>query len=540
MTKNKKTKPFALTFKFSDFWAADYRIIAALLIALPLLVYAQVYNFDFLWDDAGHLAHPFLSDPSVQSFTQLSSEPFFGMYIPVTYFFWGSLKAFAEFLSLPVNSIFHLLNVLIHIANGLLVFTILSQFVKNKWAVLVGALFFLLHPIQVETVAWVSEFRGLLAFFFALLSLYFYMRDLCINKTNLPYASLFLLFLALMSKPSAAILPILIVTIHYFHYSFNLKTNLIKTLPFVGVTLIMTIVAFNEQSYSALHLDYWYRPFIWLDSMVFYLYQIIFPLQLSASYALSTELLITQWWLYPLAILPLILLILLWFKRQQFTSLAFASALFIIGFLPTSGLISFTFQTYSVVADRYIYFAFIGVALLVSTIFDYGNGKFWKGLMIGILLIFTTLTAFQQIPLWKNTAKLWAHSLKTEAVPSYATYNYGKTLAHAGEITQAVKMFNLVLDHHPKDRPYQTKHIDLFYNRGVAMLKLNKPQKALLDFEQVISMSAKNSSAYNLKIYTLIVLKQCKEAHSTVYFARKNRIQLPTETLKNLQKTCPS
>ncbi|SMN01327.1 hypothetical protein SPONN_2376 [uncultured Candidatus Thioglobus sp.] len=80
-TANKQIKSShipELSFKFSDLWTADYRLIAVILIAFPLLVYAQVYDFPLVLDDnetpIGHLKNPFVLNPSWQSFGQLFSE----------------------------------------------------------------------------------------------------------------------------------------------------------------------------------------------------------------------------------------------------------------------------------------------------------------------------------------------------------------------------------------------------------------------------------------------------------------------------------
>ncbi|MBE8189548.1 MAG: hypothetical protein HAW58_01455, partial [Candidatus Thioglobus sp.] len=202
-------------FKFSNLFSKNYQIITTILLLFPLVIYGQVWNFEFVWDDfqragTGHLHNPFVKNPSFSNFFQLFSQPYFGMYIPITYLFWGGLKAFAEFFSLPVSGVLHFTNVIIHIVNGLLVFTILKNFISNKWAVLLGTLFFLLHPIQVETVAFISEFRNLLAFCFSLSGLYFYLK----NQARLDFLPLFLFILALLSKPSAAVLPLIIFAIN--------------------------------------------------------------------------------------------------------------------------------------------------------------------------------------------------------------------------------------------------------------------------------------------------------------------------------------
>ncbi len=264
--KKSKKQATALNFQFSDLFSADYRIITALLVIFPLLIYLQVYNFEFVWDDISkpinHLSNPFVEHPSWASFTQLFTQPFFAMYIPISYLFWGLLKSIAELLSLPVNSVLHLSNVVVHIINGLLVFTILKQFIVNKWAVLIGVGFFLLHPIQVEVVAFVSEFRMLLATLFVLLSCYYYLK----KSAKLSYLALIFFVLAALSKPSAVVLVPFVFIINYFHYGFKLSKNIEKILPFALIALVFVLITGSAQfsantNFAQYTLDFWQRPF---------------------------------------------------------------------------------------------------------------------------------------------------------------------------------------------------------------------------------------------------------------------------------------
>ncbi|MBE8190254.1 MAG: hypothetical protein HAW58_05270 [Candidatus Thioglobus sp.] len=155
--KNKKAKnrqakiqqkSSSLAFKFSDLFSKNYQIITAILIILPLLIYWQVWGFEFVWDEiskpVNHLNNPFVEQPSWRNFFQLFTQAYFAMYIPISYLFWGGLSAFAQLFSLPQSGVLHSANVVLHIVNGLLVFTILTTFISNKWAVLLGTLFFLL------------------------------------------------------------------------------------------------------------------------------------------------------------------------------------------------------------------------------------------------------------------------------------------------------------------------------------------------------------------------------------------------------------
>ena len=539
--KNSK-KPATLNFKFSDLFSADYRIITVLLIILPLLIYAQVYNFEFVWDDTRHLKNPFLQNPSWASFTQLFTQPFFAMYIPVSYLFWGLLKALAELLSLPVNSVLHLSNVVVHIINGLLVFTIFKQFIVNKWAVLIGVGFFLLHPIQVETVSWVSEFRGLLATLFALLSCYYYLK----NQANLSYLSLIFFVLALLSKPSALILVFFIFAINYFHYRFKFGVNFEKILFFMLIALIFSIITHSSQyehnSTVFQHaIAFWQRPFAWLDSIVFYLYKIIYPYHLSASYMLSPKFIIQQWWFYPLALVPLSLGVLLWLKREKYPLLVFSGVLFISGFFLTSGFVSFVFQNFSLVADRYVYFAMIGTALAVANMAD---RKYWRVGLLSVLLIFASLSAFRQIPIWQNPLKLWSHSMNYEVTPNYAHNNLGvyfnsksEKFYNTGKYNQAITYSDKAIKLYPE---YSTYNLGVsIYNKGLALLRLKKYIQALDYSNQAIKINPNYASAHDIKIHVLILLKQCKKAKQAFAFTQQHKVKLQQAIVDDLQRICP-
>ena len=546
MKRKKSKKQAVLNFKFSDLFSSDYRIITALLVIFPLLIYLQVYDFEFVWDEVSkpinHLNNPFVEYSSWASFTQLFTQPFFGMYIPTSYLLWGLLKSIAELLSLPANSILHLSNVVVHIINGLLVFTILKQFVVNKWAVLIGVGFFLLHPIQVEVVAFVSEFRSVLAALFALLSCYYYLK----NQAKLSYLSLIFFVLAVLSKPSAVVLVPFVFLLNYFHYGFKLGKNIEKILPFALIALVFVLITGSAQfsantNFAQYTLDFWQRPFAWLDSIVFYLYKIIYPYHLSASYTLSPKFISVQWWFYPLALVPFALGCLLWLRRKTQPLLVFAAALFIAGFFTTSGFVDFFFQKYSLVTDRYIYLAMIGTALAVSGMAD---KKYWRVGLLSVLLIFTLLSAFRQIPVWQNKFTLWSNSVSYEVTPQYAHlnlavyfYNQGNIFYNANKYKQAIQHFDKAIKLFPKK--HTGKLAKAFYNKGISLLVLKQHQQASIALGRSVQIDTSNSQAHNANIDALIIIKQCKKAKQAAVFAQQHKIKLQQAIAKNLHKVCP-
>ena len=341
----------------------------------------------------------------------------------------------------------------------------------------------------------------------------------------------------------------------------------------------------NRADLAEFTLAFWQRPFAWLDSIVFYLYKIIYPYHLSLSYALSPKFISAQWWFYPLAFVPLALGYFLWLRRKTQPLLIFAVALFVAGFFTTSGFVSFAFQKSSLVADRYVYFAMIGIALLISTIFNKVEKKVWQSLIISILIVFASLSAFRQIPLWQNKLKLWSHSMNYEATSGYAHGNlavYFSIKANAfydtGEYNQAITYFDKAIKLYPKDsidklstttynkglallhlKKYQ-QAIDYFdqankispnyaytddsgdgalHNKGFALLHLKKYQQALDNFNQAIKINPTNANPHNGKIHLLASLKQCKKAKQAAVFAQQHKVKLRESTTKNLHKFCP-
>ncbi len=528
------------SFTFSSLFAADYRLITILLIALPLLVYGQVYDFELVWDDfdvtqayAYHLTNPFIVLPSWENFIRLFNQPYFGMYIPISYLLWGALKSLAELLSLPVNSVLHLSNVVVHIANGLLVFAVLKRFVNNKWAVAIGVGFFLLHPIQVEAVAWVSEFRVLMATLFALLSWYYYLK----NRAGLAFLPLLFFVLATLCKPSAVNLVLFVFLTNHFHYQFKFGENIRRTLPFAVIALTIVFIThkfqstYDTQFYESV-IAFWQRPFAWLDSIVFYLVKIIYPYHLGASYTLSPKFISAQWWFYPLALValvPLALGVLLGFKRKTQPVIVFALALFVAGFFTTSGFVNFSFQRYSLVADRYLYVAMIGIALFVAAVIngftqDNQVGKHGKNnqvrwsvgaLFVIILAGFASLSAFRQIPIWHNIATLWSHSVHYEITPSYARTNKGVALRRLKEVKKVTDDFDKIINTYPKHPSQQLGNA--FNNKGVTLFGFKAYQQAIDAFDKAINSYPKNASqrlgdAFKNKGAALFRLKAYRQA----------------------------
>ena len=206
--------------------------IALLLMIFTLAVFYQVRDHDFISDDYIHIVeNPYLKPVTLPRVVELWQKPYWGLYIPVTYTAWAAIARLAELPGPGPRAAkldprpFHSANLVLHLANLLIVFAILRMLARNDWAAGCGALLFALHPVQVEPVAWVSGLKDLLSGFFSLLALWQYLAYAAATSSSantatargeiakvkrgvFHFAVATLAFvLALLSKPTAAMVP---------------------------------------------------------------------------------------------------------------------------------------------------------------------------------------------------------------------------------------------------------------------------------------------------------------------------------------------
>ncbi len=438
-------------------------LLIALLILVPLMVFWETIDHDFVWDDElSHLhRNPYLKEFKLENFLHFWQSPYEGMYIPISYNAWAGVKCVQDFC-VDVRGqggfdprFFHGANLLCHIANGLLVFAILNILISLPWAAWAGALLFLLHPLQVETVAWISEFRGLLSTFFALLALWLYLkRRLLSNKTkesmfSWSYGGASLAFiLSLLAKPSTVILPLLVFLIVCFFYKDPLRRHLgplLLWLGLAGITLLITKISQPNRLLDFIP-PFYLRPFIVFDAINFYLAKLFYPVNLCACYGRTPQVTVDSPYFF-FSWIPLsAILILLWYTYPRSKKILFCFAIFTAGFLPVSGIVPFAFQNFSTVADRYLYLAMIGPAILFAVMIREFESK--KITQIGaiVLLLFLALSSRQQMTPWENKITLWANVIEKYPGQAASHNNMGNALAGTGKNAEALIHYEKALE----------------------------------------------------------------------------------------------
>ena len=358
--------------------------VAAIILA-GVLAYLPALRGGFVWDDEPLItANPLMRTPS--GLAEIWSGSRTADYFPVTNtVFWIEHHLFGD------NATgYHAVNILLQAANALLLWRVLRR-LQIPGAFLAG-LIFAIHPINAESVAWISELKNVLSMFFFLISalLFFEIEDQRVLNRTLAYsASLVAFLLALLSKTQVVFLPVALLLCAWWRNSpidskrqgkrnpLRFQREIVRTVPFFLIAIVLGLITIWFQNRGIGEEEIILGPFtrrltnagmaIW-----WYAKQVFAPIRLMVVYP--------QWRFDPPALadwLPLIaltaVLLLLW--RRRFGGLLFAFAYFIIALLPVIGFVRMLYaRSGALVADHLQYFADISLIALFSA----GVARLWS------------------------------------------------------------------------------------------------------------------------------------------------------------------
>ncbi len=412
---------------------------AAVLVAIvALLVFARTIRFDFLiWDDDQHVAaNARLDPPTLESLSKFWSAPFLGLYVPLSYtLFWIE----SWIAKGPDPRVFHAVSVLLHALNAALVVSLLSRLGARTWGAALGGLVFALHPLQVESVAWISEQRGLLAAAFGLAALCVYASP-SVGLRRGPRAdvlSAILLACALLSKPVAVVVPALALVLELVVLRRGARfavPRLACAFLAAGVVLAAT-KSLQPDSVTGDVVATLQRPLVALDAIEFYVRKLFVPIGLAPDHGRRPALVLEHGVDASLVAVLLAIVLALAIPRVRRNALA-PLALFLVGLAPVLGLVPFGHQAISTVADRYAYLALLGPALLVA--------RAWPARPTATLAIvaFVGVSAsaalsFAQSAHWRSTEAIFARTLVVNPRSWIAHTNRGLVRQNSGDLVAA-------------------------------------------------------------------------------------------------------
>ena len=455
-------------------------------IFLILITLASFYpclknNFINVDDNLYVTENTAIRSVSLANLKTISTSFFITHYQPLTIF--SYLLEYHFFKLDPFY--YHLTNLILHLLNCLLVYWVIYLLTGRISVAGLTALFFGIHPLQVESVAWISERKNLLYAFFYLGAIISYLYYLSKDKaTKYYFLCLGLFILALLSKSMAFTLPLVLLLLDYFSSRKITLAVLLEKIPYFILSLIFGLVALlgARLSTSSFHYE---RSYSLLDRLmgasydiIFYLSKLFLPLKLSALYP-YTPIQHNPNCLYALITVGILLTGVI-LSKQYSKKVILGSGLFLLTVFPALRCLPLK---EIIVADRYVYLASIGIFYLIAqfSIWLYQRRTRYSRLIRIFLIIALTLTvtllglsSWRRSQSWKDSVSLCNDVLRKYPDTALAYNNRGKAFIEQGNIQQAILDFNKAIELDPN-------YADAHNNRGVIYYATKEYDKAWLD-----------------------------------------------------------
>jgi Flp pilus assembly protein TadD len=445
----------------------------ALLALAVALAFSGACSHGFLlWDDDAHVsANARLDPPSWSGLARFWSAPYAGMYVPVSYTWYMLLAQLSHAISGGLDPhVFHAGNLVLHATCAGLVYRLLRRCVRSDAAALAGALVFACHPLQVESVAWISEARGLLASALGLSALERYAARAGEHPRR-DYAIATLCFaLALLAKPSAVSIVLAAAALDRWVLGTTIARSTAALAPWVALSLVAIVLTKIEQASEvfAFVTPLAVRPIVALDALAFYLDKLAIPVDLVPDYGRTPRRVLElarvprAWIVAALVIASVVFVTVRAAKSDRKLAIA-ACALFVAGLAPVLGLVPFGYQDISTVADRYAYLALLGPALFAAWIA--ARGAPW---CIGVVVLALAAGAQsrRQTAIWADTETLFERTLAINPQSAVAESDIGLALSMRGDSESAMRHYERAIAIDPRQSIAHNNLGMLLFARG--------------------------------------------------------------------------
>ncbi|MBN2020500.1 MAG: tetratricopeptide repeat protein [Sedimentisphaerales bacterium] len=463
-------------------------LITAVCLAVVIVQWPALSTKALSFDDFRYFEeNPLVRNPSWESarrfFTEiLEPSTVGGYYQPLT--MTSLMIDYA--LSTPGEELrsFHRTSLALHTANTALIILFLYMLFGRVWIAAAVGLLFGVHPLTVETIAWVGERKTLLAAFFTFLSLVLYVTFLQKGGRKFFVWSLLTYALALLSKPTSTPLPVMMLLMDYWPLKRLKLASILEKAPFFIVGGISSVITYISQDRTASILTpdtygVMRVPLVICHNIVFYLWKMVWPVRLTSHYPFPVPLDLSQPMILigvivTVALMAILLLSLRW-TRAALTGWL----IFFIMVLPTMQALQFSDV---IASDKFVYLPSIGILMILAAFLGWIAGSKQRvsapvicyGLIPIVVLVLAGGEAFaarQYLSSWKDSVSLWSHMVEVIPAAVSPRNNLGVAFAEAGNLEEAEKQFKTVLEIDPNDA-------DGNYNMGNIMARRGNPAEA--------------------------------------------------------------
>ena len=475
-------------------------VYGLLLFLAVIAVYQPIWYAGYIWDDDRHVTvNPYVIGPLGLKEIWTPSA---GLFFPLVLTTW-----WAEHAVWGLNPLgYHLVDVGLHAAAGVVLWRVLLALrIPGAW---LGAALWALHPLQVESAAWVSETKNTQSGLFYLLAILFFVRWLrtsespAASRWNYPLTLLFSA-LAMASKSTTVVLPAVLALCAWWVDGKWHWRRFIHIAPLVPLCLISIIITVWPQPgvIAPIADPRWVRS--WPERIAasgdviwFYLGKLIWPHPLITIYP-RWVIDVTQWNSYVRLVAVITVLIIFWLKRDTWSRpWLFASLYFLIVLSPFLGFIDQSFWRFSFVEDHLQYLAGIGPLALAGSGLErlcrlLPREKFWlKACLYSLpLLIFGILT-WQRTWAYASEETLWSDTVDKNPNAWIAYNNLGNALLHKGQLNEAAEDFQQALLLYPN---FDLGHFSL----GNVLVQAGHVDAAMAEYEKALEMNPNLARAHS-------------------------------------------
>jgi len=512
---------------FNGLWAALVLVVAV------VAVYGRTARFDFVrYDDQVYVSeNPLVLHPSGARLMRLWTAPREGVYIPLAYTCYVAIGQVASARqgsgSAAIDAgAFHVASIALHFACAWMAWCVVRLLIDDPRAALFGALLFAWHPLQVESVAWVSGFSGQLGTLFSFIALSLYWRNaersskavswLLYGAGTLAFAG------ALLCKPQVVTVPLIAGLVARSWYHENWRAIAGSLVPWLVMAMVVTLVTSGYQGTDSMEFypAWWLRPFIAGDAITFYMLKLVAPLNLGPDHGRMPRLLMEQASFYMTWLIPVGMVVAVWLRwgKTAWTSLG----IFLFALLPVLGVVPFAHQDISTVADRYVYLAMLGPALALAAWLSAHRRTIDWAIATVVLGVFATLS-FVQAGQWRDTRTLVDHALRVNdrswimrSVKAYDLMQDGKPREALRQLERAVEKLPKSAIAHHRLAVWQLNH----HEYGLARVNIRRALELRPGQSKMLTTLAKVQWAQGHSDRAIETLRQAIDANSQAAAAR--------------------
>ncbi len=503
-------------------------------------------------DDTQYLTeNPVVKEMNMANIKTIFSEQFVGNYQPIT-----MLSYMIEYTFFGMNPFgYHLVNLIFHLLGTLFVFLIIKKLSGNDLIAFITSLLFGIHPLHVESVAWIAERKDVLYGFFFLWALYLYITSRPSpegGKTSSPFragACLLLFVISLLCKAQAVVLPVVFLAVDFLMKREFTKKTILEKIPFFVLAVAFGLIAIKVQGKAGAMQTFQYFPFyerilFSCYALMTYLHKLILPINLSCFYPYpETDDKINTVWVYLSPAVLLALAFIIWKYFRESKIVLFGVAFFLITIILVLQLLPIGDALY---ADRYTYIPSIGIFFIAAYYFvNFPKVSNFGKVLASVYILFLCFLTFQRTKVWHDSITLYTNAIDNGYKAAIIYNNRGAVLSDSSRNEEALKDFTSLVELKPK-------YPNGWRNKGLVHQRLKQEEEAIKSFSEQIKYHPddytnylsrgtmfvqKNDFENAIKDFTRIIELQPKSGEG--YYARSeaygksNRL---TEALNDINK----